>query len=176
VGYFQQKGPNRDTEEHQGEVEMTNQPLPIKPLSESMDLPEILAADLELRPIQGVLAIGLRTGTYAQGVDEKDAVDKLKLQIKRLGYGKPGPEKCTVIQFLEEISDNLWAVSRQKGAEAQVYESPWVAGSLSARAEETAFAIAAYRVEHLTRDLAPKFMAKTPHCDCGRLAPENTKK
>jgi hypothetical protein len=146
---------------------MTTPPLPVKPLSESINLPEIEAKDLELRPIQGVLAIHLRQGVYALGVDEKDATDSLKLQVKRLGYGKPRPEKCAVVKFLEEISDNLRHVSIQKDAECRVYENPWVAGALSARAEAIAFAIAAHRVEELTRDLTPKFLSKAPHCDCG---------
>lgn len=145
----------------------TEHALPVKPLSESIPLPEIKPEDLELRPVTGVLAIQLRTGTYAMGHDEKDAIDKLKLTMKGLNQGQPRPEKCAVVKFLEEISDNLEHMSNQRDAECRVYSDPWMAGALSARAEATAFAIAAYRVKDLTRDLAPKFLAKVPHCDCG---------
>lgn len=148
---------------------MTPDPvLPIKPLSESIDLPDIKPEDLELRQIQGVLAIQLRSATYAVGVDEKDAIDKLKSQIKRLGYGKPAREKCAVEKFLEAISDKLETESNQKDAEARVYDNPWVAGAISARAESIAYAIAAHRVKELARDLVPRFLEKTPHCDCGK--------
>jgi hypothetical protein len=146
----------------------TDRPLPVKPLSESILLPEIKLEDLQLRPVTGILAIQLRTGTYALGHDEKDAVDKLKLTMKGLSHGQPRPEKCDVIKFLEEISDNLRHMSNQRDAECRVYSDPWMSGALSSRAEATAFVIAACRVEDLTRDLAPKFLAKAPHCDCGK--------
>lgn len=142
--------------------------LPIKPLSDGMALPEIKDEDLELRQIDGVLSLHKRLGVYAQGVDQKDAIDKLKSQIKHLGYGKPAREKCAVELFLEEISDNLEHVASQKDSEARVYGDPWVAGAISARAESIAFTIAAHKVKELTRDLTPKFLAKAPHCDYGK--------
>ena len=140
-------------------------------LSDHMKLPVVPAEELEITKFEAVRVAHRKTGICAEGPSEQAAVDNLKLYLKWQNEMRQSMEKCQIVKLLESFIHDLQKFADHKGAESRIFNDPWIAGAQTARAEETAFRMVAFRATELLRDMTPRFLTHLPHCDCSGERP-----
>jgi len=145
-------------------------------LSDHMkELPVVPREELQIEKIEAFRVAHRATGVCAEGPSETAAVDKLRLHLKWQNEMRQSTEKCSIVKLLESFIHDLQKFADHKGAESRILNDPWIAGALTARAEETAYRMVAYRATELLRDMTPRFLTHLPHCDCSGERPVCTK-